>query len=410
MSARPGVLYVSYDGMLEPLGESQGLAYLLRLAREHAITLVSYEKAHDLRDAGRLRRLETVIGDAGIRWIRLRYHRRPSLPATLFDVAAGVLVGLRVVRRQGVRLVHARGYVPALVALWLKRLTGARLLFDMRGFFADERVDAGQWTTRSVPYRMAKRCERTFFEEADAIVSLTEAGVQSFPELGYRIGPRTRIEVIPTCTDLSRFIPGPRDAALAARLGLEGRVVLGCVGTLSGWYLREPMLRYLSLLLDSMPDARALAVTGEDHDALRADAARAGLPPERLVITRADFADMPAYVRLMDLGVFFIKACFSKRGSAATKLGEFLASGVPVVINEGVGDSGRIVRDAAAGIVLESLDTPAMAASLPDVARVVRAGDTRARCRAAAAKWFDLDEGASRYASLYAALVAGAAR
>ncbi len=64
---------------------------------------------------------------------------------------------------------------------------------------------------------------------------------------------------------------------------------------------------------------------------------------------------MPEYLRLMDLGLFFIKVCFSKKGASATKMGEFLATGIPVVINDGVGDSGRIVREHRAGVVLSRM-------------------------------------------------------
>ena len=47
--------------------------------------------------------------------------------------------------RTGGRIVHARGYVPALIALALRATRGTRLLFDMRGFWADERVDGALW-------------------------------------------------------------------------------------------------------------------------------------------------------------------------------------------------------------------------------------------------------------------------
>jgi glycosyltransferase involved in cell wall biosynthesis len=161
------------------------------------------------------------------------------------------------------------------------------------------------------------------------------------------------------------------------------------------------------MLLRAIPEARALFVTRDDHAALRRDAAAAGIEPERLVITRAEFADMPAHVRLIDVGVFFIKPSFSKRASAATKLGEFLATGVPVVVNDGVGDSGRMVRDAGAGIVLDRLDDEAMRASSGDVRRFLETPDTRARCRAAAVKWFDVEAGTARYGNLYAALGGG---
>src|SRR5207245_2390890 len=97
---------------------------------------------------------------------------------------------------------------------------------------------------------------------------------------------------------------------------------------------------------------KILVVTAEDHDALRAHAVRRGVSPDRFVLTRTTFSQMPALFRLMDVGMFFIKPVFSKKGSAATKLGEFLASGVPVVINEGVGDSAEIVRNERVGVVL----------------------------------------------------------
>ncbi len=299
---------------------------------------------------------------------------------------------------------HARGYVPSVIAVAVKAMTGARFLFDMRGFWADEKVDGGHWSRRSLPYRLAKRWERTFFARADAIVSLTEAAVRHFPSLGYRVAPATPIEVIPTCADLDAFQPGPRDPALVARFGLADRPVIGYVGTLSNWYLRHETLAYLARLAHAWPRARVLVVTREDHAAFRRDARAAGIAEDALVLTEAAFADMPAHVRLMDVGVFFIKPCFSKIASAATKLAELLATGVPVVINDGIGDSGRIVRDHDVGVVLPATTPDACEASLPDVRRVVDDPGVGMRCVATARKLFSLDEGVARYAALYGRL------
>jgi len=282
------------------------------------------------------------------------------------------------------------------------------LVFDMRGFWADEKVDAGHWRKDSRRYRAAKRWERRLFEEADAIVSLTRAGVRAFASLGYEIPSTTVIEVIPTCTDLMRFAPGPKDQALMDQLRLTHRLVIGCIGTLSNWYLREPTLRYLALLAAQLK-AAILCVTQEDHARLRADALAAGIPEARLAITRAPFEAMPAYVRLMDLGVFFVKVSFSKRASAATKLGEFLATGVPVVINDDIGDSGEIVRAHQAGIVLREVTPPLCEASVEDVRRMLSDPARRERCRRAAEQQFNLDDGIGKYRDLYQRLQLGEA-
>jgi glycosyltransferase involved in cell wall biosynthesis len=408
MAGPPHVLYVSYDGLLEPLGESQVVNYVLGLARHVDVSVLSYEKPHDLADPAAARALRARLAARGVDWHQLTYHKSPSLPATAWDVARGITVGRRVARARGTSVVHARGYVASLVALGVKARTGARFLFDMRGFWADEKVDGGHWSKRSVPYRLTKWWERRFFEGADAIVSLTEAGVKLFPSLGYRLAPDAPVEVIPTCADLETFAPGPRDPTLVARLGLSGHRVIGYVGTLSNWYLRMETLRYLALLVRTLPRARLLFVTREDHAALRRDAEAAGIPADALVMTAARFRDMPDHVRLMDLGVFFIKPCFSKTGSAATKLAEFLGTGVPVVINDGIGDSGRIVRDHDVGVVLPTATPDAFEASLPDVRHVLADGNAARRCVATARRLFSLEDGVERYASIYARLAAGA--
>ena len=408
LSTRPHVLYVTYDGLLEPLGQSQVVNYVLRLAPQADITVLSWEKPKDLADTAAIGGLSARLSAADIDWIRLRYHKRPTLPATAWDIVCGIVMGIGVTRARARTIVHARGYVPSVVALSMQRFTRAKFLFDMRGFWADEKVDGGHWSRRSLPYRLAKRWERAFFESADAIVSLTEAGVKGFPSFGYRMAPDAPIQVIPTCADLAQFAPGPRDPELVARFGLADRLVIGYVGTLSNWYLRADTLRYLATLVHALPRARVLFVTREDHAALRRDARAAGLPAHAMVTTAAEFCDMPAHVRLMDLGVFFIKPCFSKTGSAATKLAEFLGVGVPVVINDGIGDSGRIVRDHKVGVVLPATSAAACDASLADVRALLADEGVKSRCVDTARRLFSLDEGVARYAALYASLATNA--
>ena len=394
------VLYISYDGVLEPLGESQVVAYLERLTDRAAIVLLSFEKPADMADAARVAAMRARLARAGISWRPERYRKRPPVVSTALDILAGCRAARRWGREGAPGIVHARGYVPALVALHLKRAFGARFLFDMRGFWVDEKVEAGHWRRGGVLYRVGKWCERRFFAEADAIVSLTAAGVREFPSLG-RVREGVPIAVIPTCADLDRFTPGAGDEALRRTLGLDGALVAGCVGTLSNWYLRDGTLAFLAALARREPAMKALIVTREDPGRLRADALRAGLPAERLVVTRAAFDEMPALIRLMDAGVFFIRAGFSKRASAATKLAEFLGCGVPVVINDGIGDAGAIVRQGRAGVVLDEASPARCDAAAGDLVRLLADGATSSRCRDVAERNFSLADGVASYGRVY---------
>ena len=404
------VLYLSYDGLLEPLGESQVVNYLTRLAIGYEITLLSFEKPQDSSDGVRVAAMEQQLRASGITWIRLCYHKSPPVFSTIFDIACGIRSARRVCRDRGIGIVHARGYVPALVALFAQRTSAARFLFDMRGFWLDEKVEAGHWRADGLLYRVGKWWERRFFRSADAIVSLTTAGVQALPTLGYEIPETVPVVVIPTCVDLQRFKPAKKDPQLLTAFGLEGALVVGCVGTMSNWYMRHEMLRYLAYLSRAIESLRVLIVTREDHAALRRDAVTCGVPHAALAITRAAFSEMPRYMSLFDVGLFFIRPVFSKRASAATKLAEFLACGVPVIINDGVGDSGAIVRDRRVGVVLPTVDSAAFARSVPMVRALLADSAVRDRCRGAAGEVFDIERGTDRYRALYQQLEVGAPR
>ena len=90
---RGGALFITYDGMLEPLGQSQVLAYLKRLAVGRLIHLISFEKPEDWRMGVERDRIAQDIASVGIVWHPLRYHKRPSALATAWDIACGVTLG-----------------------------------------------------------------------------------------------------------------------------------------------------------------------------------------------------------------------------------------------------------------------------------------------------------------------------
>ncbi len=100
------------------------------------------------------------LAGRGIRWIPLRYHKRPSLPATLFDVLAGVARGIAVVRSRRIGAVHARSYVAGLMGWLLKRILGVRFVFDMRGRF--QRTFGEQDLQRPTGLALDERSGRLF--------------------------------------------------------------------------------------------------------------------------------------------------------------------------------------------------------------------------------------------------------
>lgn len=397
----PGVLYISYDGMLEPLGQSQVLAYLKRLAAGRRIHLISFEKAADWAQVAERERVAADMAGTGIVWHPLRYHKRPSALATAWDIAQGTAVGLWLVLRHRLRIVHARSYVASVMALAIKRFTGAKYVFDMRGFWADERVDGGLWPSEGRMFRVAKGFERRFLLGANHVVSLTHAAVRELQRFDYLQGRMPPVTVIPTCADLARFAPQPRES-----MGVESArgFVLGYVGSAGTWYLFDEVAACFAQLLRLRSDARFLIVNRGEHAYIRDHLAAAGVPDSVVELTSATHAEVPRLMGRMDAGVFFIKPVFSKQASAPTKLAEFLGCGIPCLGNAGVGDMAQVLESEQVGVALKAFDAASVAAGLAQLLALVAEPGTRARCVAAAQKHFSLDEGVRRYAGIYAQL------
>jgi len=373
--SRPRVVYLTYDGIEEPLGRSQVLPYLYRLAGDFMITLISFEKTAQ-PNVNLCRTLEEV----GIDWQRLRYHKRPPVLSTLLDVLAGRRALVRASRRAGgPTTVHVRSYVPALIALLARRRLRARLLFDIRGFWADERVEGGIWRSHSLLYKIAKGCERRFFSEADAIVTLTHA---SIPQIAnWTQGRTVPIVVIPTCVDLTRFGERPR------RPDGPKAVWIGSVGTWYRFDLCAAAAAELELPLEVIT-----------RQVLHAERLLAGYPAK--IWTLAPEA-IPGHLYAGDIGLCLIRSSFSKTASAPIRFAEYLACGMPVLVTRGIGDMDAIVEERAIGAVIADETHDALAVAAARLRLLVDDPTTAARCRQTARELFDVDAGTARYRALY---------
>jgi glycosyltransferase involved in cell wall biosynthesis len=371
------VLYISYDGASEPLGRSQVVAYLVRLAPSSDITLISFEKPSDERSETR-----ELLANAGIKWIPLRYHRRPPVLSTAWDIAHGAWVTRRAARRDRTQIIHTRSYVAGTIALLSMRRRSWKFLFDIRGFWVDERVDGKLWQEGGWLYRLGKRCERWLFRSADAVVTLTAASV---PQIKAWLSvPAPPVSVIPTCVDLDRY-------QQKARLGSPYVVWCGSIGTVYRFDLATALADALN---------RPLKVLTR-----QVDLARTILDGREADVRSVPHEQMANELTEGDIGLCLYSTGFSLAARAPTRFGEYLAAGMVVGVTPGIGDLDKLVTEHRVGAVLhtDSEDSIRTAAhELRELADDVTAPD---RCRALAAQLFGIEAGVQSYLALYQALL-----
>jgi glycosyltransferase involved in cell wall biosynthesis len=385
------VLLASYDAIADGPGRSQTIPYLVGLAaRGHAMAAMSFERPEVLDDAARVGEVESALG--GAPWTRVRWRRSPPR-----DLVYGLTSMRRAIREHRADFVHARGYVPAFLA---QRL-GRPFLFDMRGFWPDERADGGLWTRKSVGYRLWKRIERSLLADARAVVVLTERAREEIARL--RLAPPgTPVRVIPTCADLARFRPVPERGRPAECRGPRARyLILGATGT---WYLLEETLDLAARALIRDPGALLHVLTLDDPEPIVAGLARRGVAPHSYALRAVPPPEVPRWISGARAAIVLLRSAWSKGASCPTKLGELFGCGVPVLMTAGVGDADRILDGDHVGVTVTAFDAGALDASLDALERLWAGGADalRRRCRAVAEREFDLAEGVRRYDAVYA--------
>jgi glycosyltransferase involved in cell wall biosynthesis len=399
------VLYISYNGMLDPLGQSQVIPYLKELSGAGIrFTLLSFEgpKAYTREGRGRCEQLRRELAACEIDWHFLRYHKRPSLPATSYDVMAGIRYGSRLVKSKQIEMVHARNQIPATIALALKRRFGLRMIFDVRGLMAEEYVDANHWKKGNVPYRLTKAMESRALQASDGVVTLTE---KIWPEIKDWKGLRDRDvihEVVPCCTDLDRFrfLQSERDR-VRAELSLENRFVLVYSGSIGGWYLTDKTADFFVALLKRRPNGHFLWLTGGDKALIEKLMSDRGVNLNQFTVRNVRTAEVTGYLSAADVGIAFYKPTFSRLATSPVKVSEYLACGLPVIVNAGVGDSDDFVAAQKVGAVVKDFNEGEYDRTLTTIETLL-AGGIRERSRTAAETYFDVKSvGLERYSRLY---------
>ncbi|MGH9222997.1 MAG: glycosyltransferase [Acidimicrobiales bacterium] len=388
------VLYISYDGALDPLGHSQVIPYLERLsALGHRFDLVTFEKPSRFADQGIRLPIAQRLATAGIRWHPLRYHKRVSPVATSYDLARGSLKVRRLAQARDFDLVHARSYPSALLAWQLSRRVGVPFVFDMRGLYPAERVDGGLWPAGGALFRATTALERRFLRDAAAVVTLTRASLPTVQQMVADAGGVAPVEVIPTCVDLAHFQPAEAPAA---------PFVLAYAGSIGTWYLLEEMLRFGAAVLE-YAEGRMLFLVNGSPEPVRSCARAAGLAIDRLDVRTVKHHEVPAAIGVASATCAFIRATRAGIARAPTKLSESLALGLPAAVNRGIGDAADIVEREGVGVVVDPFDASSFPGAARQLVDLARDPSVRRRCRAVATRLFDLDAGVRRYGELYEA-------
>lgn len=385
------VLYISYDGGLDNLAQSQIWPYLTENSQKgirfHVVTFEKSLKTPGQRDE--LNRIKDHLNCLGIRWMPAGF-RRGGMLTKVIDVLSGLLVVLGINFRQAVKVVHARSYVAGLLAVVLKLISSRKVIFDIRGFWVDERVESGLWKANGFRYRIWKLLETQMLKKADLIITLTKASAEFLHDSGY---DSRRIMVIPTCVDTDRFRP-------LSRRRQDGKIKLVYAGSIGTWYLLDDMIRYFALLTCRRA-GHLILITGQAHEYVRKRLEYFGIKSQDYSVIRSNYEGIPEHLAQADAGIAFYRPGFSRIACCPTKVGEYLSCGLAVVMNRGVGDCDNLMSGERVGVLVQGFSDAQLCDGVEALLSLLEDGSLRERCRGVSERYFRLRTGAEDYYRAY---------
>lgn len=401
-------LFISPTPALSPLLQSQGIPHMRELSgRGIEFTLLTFETGNwSDSDWERARQLKASLAVSGIEWHILRFAetRIPWVPNSTVDIVRGAWHAAHLVHEKNIEVVHCRSYVPAYMMLLVRRIRPVKFIFDMRGFLPDEYVENGYWNTRMWQYRLAKWLEAQCLRTADSVV-VTCQGMLDKLRASYAGQDNCsalveqKTTVIPNCADLERFRPNQETrVSMRKRYGLGGKtVLLWLVGGIKRWHRPYEIVRFFLHCKSVFNDAYLLVLSNSTdvHKILR----DAGLSRDDYLAISAAPERVHEFVLMGDCGLTFLDP---SHPASAVKVGEYLGSGLPVVVDAGQSELASLLTGTRTGVVVKSFTEEAYHQAAIELFHLLT-GDASVcqRCRAAAEANFSLRIAVDKYYEVY---------
>jgi glycosyltransferase involved in cell wall biosynthesis len=399
------VLYISYDGMTDPLGQAQVLPYLIGLKKlGHQIFLLSAEKHENY--SVHASKIQQICSENQIQWHPIFYRKKPPVLSTILDIKTLWKNANKIILQNKIQIVHCRSYISALIGLKAQKKLNCKFIFDMRGFWADERVDGKIWNIKKFPfnliYKFFKQKENEFLQNADAIVSLTYHAKNEINS--WEIPLKSEINVIPCCADLEHFDYQKIESNnnLKLELGIQkNEFVLGYLGSIGTWYLLDEMLDFFKVLLQKR-DSKFIFITKDNPKEILQAASKKNIPENKIIIHPSERENLPNVLSILDASIFFIIPSYSKKASSPTKQAELLGMGIPLICNANVGDTNEILEKENVALVLQNLNPTAYQNCIEQLP--LFSTKNKSDFRKIAYQYFSLEEGIKKYHQIWNSL------
>ncbi len=350
-------LFITYDGLLDPLGRSQIVPYLKSISNsKRRINVLSFEKSKNIEQK-KINLLRKDLLKNNIFWKYNKFSENYGKIGKIYDLIKMFFFSLFLVFSNHIKIVHCRSHIPAIVGFFLKKILKIKLIFDFRGLWIEERFDYKIWNKKKLLHELYfktfKKLEKIILNNSDYIICLTYSVK---PYLKKILSKNVPIEVIPCCAEYNFFKKNKYSKKLARKalkLG-ENISVIGYAGSINEVYLIENMITFFMFLRKKHKNLIFIFVTPQIEKLNKIINNNSNKKIKKNIkIFKAERDKIPLFLSSFDLMLCFIKKTFSRTAMSPTKMFEAFAAGIPFMCNKGIGDVDLILKKHNIGAVID---------------------------------------------------------
>ena len=338
------VLYLTYDGINDPLGKSQIIPYINLINQNvNKIIVISFEK-------------KIKKNFNSFHHIVLNFTDNFGKLGKLYDMLKFFIYVFLILIKYRVDIIHSRSHLPTFIAVFFKFFFKFKLIFDFRGLWLEERFENKSWKNNifyKIIYFFLKKYEFFCLKKSTKIIVLTKKfKLLLLKQLN--INPNN-ILVIPCVNDFKKtkdkslFLFKKKQIKL--KLGLND-LVFGYVGSFGGIYDPVKILDIYCQLKKTFKNASLLILTNNRNYYFRnIKKYNKFYLKKDIKVLQVDHAQIQNYLYAIDIGINYIKQGYPRIAQSPTRIGEFMMSEIPIITNSNIGDIDDIIRDCNIGYI-----------------------------------------------------------
>ena len=328
------ILYLSFDGLTDPLGSSQILPLLMNLSFFNKVNILSLEKKffYNLN----YENIEKRLKKRKINHFFVFFKKNKILKLLSFLFYFFKL--FMIFYSKKIKLIHIRGYQAALFLFPILYFKKIDLIFDIRGFWPEEKVERFNWSKNQLKYKIFKKLEKFLISYSLYVICLTNHSKNIIIENSNL--DVNKIIVIPTCSSKAQFYLDNN-----YQKQNQKKIIFGYFGTTHGAYDFNFTCNLIDKLIMNKINIFFKIYTYDNHDQLIKKIKKYKYLRENFSISSIEYHKVQEFISSVDLVIFFLKENYSVKASFPTKISEILLCGKPIICNSFNDDIKKIIME-----------------------------------------------------------------